>query len=425
MSILSKILLAILTAFSIFAGFIVALVFEENWRGERDWKAFVQEHKARGESIDFQPLVSPMVPDDQNFAMTPLLAPLFQGNPASREYQEYTRSLMTKLSFPVVPGKKLPQFGTIGDRLNITAWQSYAGGDVLEWMKPFDAVLGEISESSRRPYARFPVQYEKGPLVAWPHLDPLRSLAHLYLVRAFAELNAAQTDKALEDTRTIFRLADSFRDEPEVLPQLARILIWQEGLQVVQEGLWTRRWTEGQLTLLQEDLARADFLKDLQLAFHGEQASINVSWARMMTHPEPPAQNGHSGTGAQLKRFTPNGFFYRMALNANLYCETYLFNIVDIPGRRIRKDVSAAGNTFLSQSRQYAFLVFRVFNYYELITVMTMPAISNEPANFAHVQSMTDYARHRLRAGAALSRERPVSRCAGKADARLSQRNPP
>src|ERR1700677_3991393 len=60
------------------ATLLVLLLVEENWRGKRDWQAFVREHEASGDRLDMGPFVPPPVPDGQNFANTPLLKPLFE-----------------------------------------------------------------------------------------------------------------------------------------------------------------------------------------------------------------------------------------------------------------------------------------------------------------------------------------------------------
>src|ERR1035438_4865648 len=51
---------------------------EENWRGQWAWNRYKQAMAARGEPLELSAVAPPKVPDDQNFAMTPILAPLFQ-----------------------------------------------------------------------------------------------------------------------------------------------------------------------------------------------------------------------------------------------------------------------------------------------------------------------------------------------------------
>src|SRR5579862_4770617 len=59
------------------AGLVLLVVLfycEENWRGQRDWETFKTQHEAKCENFDLASFVPPAVPDDQNFAMTPIVA---------------------------------------------------------------------------------------------------------------------------------------------------------------------------------------------------------------------------------------------------------------------------------------------------------------------------------------------------------------
>src|ERR1035438_1025050 len=65
---------------------LIALVCtEENWRGKRAWERYKHELEAQGEKLDLEAYIPPPVPDEQNFAMTPFLAPLFDFNPEPRK----------------------------------------------------------------------------------------------------------------------------------------------------------------------------------------------------------------------------------------------------------------------------------------------------------------------------------------------------
>ena len=60
-----------------FVTLVTLLLAEENWRGGRAWQNYKREMEAKGERFDAARLIPPKVPDDQNFAMTPLFAPIF------------------------------------------------------------------------------------------------------------------------------------------------------------------------------------------------------------------------------------------------------------------------------------------------------------------------------------------------------------
>src|ERR1041385_7765208 len=81
---------------------IVALFYgEENWRGRRAWNNYRRELEARGEPFDLKSFIPKPVPDEQNFAMTPLLAPLFDFEPGTQHRrdrsEEHTSELQSRL----------------------------------------------------------------------------------------------------------------------------------------------------------------------------------------------------------------------------------------------------------------------------------------------------------------------------------------
>jgi hypothetical protein len=67
---------------------LIALFYaEENWRGQRAWKEYRHQMEARGELLDPLGFVPPPVPKRENFAMTPLLAPLFEFIPGTQKWR--------------------------------------------------------------------------------------------------------------------------------------------------------------------------------------------------------------------------------------------------------------------------------------------------------------------------------------------------
>ena len=68
-------------------GCILGFYAEENWRGHRAWTKYVQEETAQGLHLDWEDSIPPEVPDAENFAMTPLLAALYDFKPGTQEYR--------------------------------------------------------------------------------------------------------------------------------------------------------------------------------------------------------------------------------------------------------------------------------------------------------------------------------------------------
>ena len=129
-------------------------------------------------------LIPPSVPDDQNFAMTPVLKPLF---PAGRN-NHYSLNL----EWPAAPGKDphddepllTAANWRLGQFTDLKPWQEFFGStDLLQSLKKMDPVLDEISTASRRPYSRFPIDYEKGYATMIPNLGLFISLSRIYRSR--------------------------------------------------------------------------------------------------------------------------------------------------------------------------------------------------------------------------------------------------
>src|SRR5215213_502206 len=103
-----------------FAGLVLLLVFTgliENWRGQHAWERFRSEWQAKGAPFELAAVIPAPVPSEENFAATPLLAPLLgyyrvagqsvqwndpKGNEHARQFGDVFKS---------VGKKKAPPFG--------------------------------------------------------------------------------------------------------------------------------------------------------------------------------------------------------------------------------------------------------------------------------------------------------------------------
>jgi len=262
----------------------VLILLEENQRGKWAWEKYKREAEARGVSFDPRQFIPPPVPDDQNFAMTPLLKPLFG---ADREYRE---SLAKRLGLTNPEANvATPQLLGMRDgrHTDLAKWREYLGQpDILQVLKKFDPELDEISAATRRPFARFPLRYEDGVSCSVRQLGALLNLSKLYELRALAALEAGQTERALADVESIFKLAESTRDEPLLISQLLRESLSFIGMQVVWEGLEAHRWSESQLVVLQGCLERIDLLTGTLRALRYEQARLPEATHAVFNDPE-------------------------------------------------------------------------------------------------------------------------------------------
>jgi hypothetical protein len=288
---------------------LIALFYaEEDWRGKHDWEKFKREWEAKGEHFDFASVIPPPVPDDQNFAMAPIwiesVKATLGGNARRWKYPDDGRTNFTDRLMLIV--------GRNGDWLNVPTngywaketitdlkpWQDYyralvqtnrnstitnefpvapqpqsPAQDVLLALSKYNPAIEELREASQLPYSRFPLNYDVMPAaILLPHLAALKRCSQVLQLRAIAELQNGESQKALDDVKLSLRLVDSIRTEPFLISHLVRIAICEITLQPIYEGLAERKWSDAQLAELDAELAKKDFLADYEFAIRGERA---------------------------------------------------------------------------------------------------------------------------------------------------------
>ena len=297
-----------------FATLIALFYAEEDWRGKHDWGKFKHEREAKGEKFDPASVIPPAVPDDQNFAMAPIwieslearLGPERAHLGYGYKFPDNGRTNYTdRLVLDVWRNNDWGDSHTNGDWAKETftdlrLWQAYyrapaatnqnspmatnefpvapqpqsSAEDVLLALSKYDPAIEELSQASRLPYSRFPIQYDaEDPFsIMLAHLAALKRGGQVLELRAVAYLQNAQTEKAFGDVKLALRLTDSVRTEPIMISHLVRIAMLQITLQPVWEGLAEHRWSDEQLVALDAELAKLDFLADYGLSQRGELA---------------------------------------------------------------------------------------------------------------------------------------------------------
>jgi hypothetical protein len=358
----------ILFVLACFATLIALFYAEEDWRGWHDWNQFKQKWEAKGEKFDWQSVVPPPVPDDQNFAFSPVwIAEVrynFRFNPKRAEAWYGNRIYSDAVSkfMPLVPVSLSGLVGTnwdnrqprtpatsgdwrAGKLTDLKPWQAYYRGfeetnptgeipiaprpqspaeDVLLALSKFDPVIEQLRQDSARPYSRFPLGYddENKAAILLPHLAPLKRYSKVLQLRAIAELQNSQSDKALDDVKLSLRLVDSIRTEPCLISHLVRIAVLQITLQPIYEGLAEHKWSDAQLAALNAELAKLDFLTDCQnvqkseIVFSAEEVDF---LRRHRDYAADFAQMGIRYPGDvqfqfAIYRCMPSGWFYQSAL---------------------------------------------------------------------------------------------------------------
>ena len=384
---------------------------EENWRGKHAWLAYKRQLETQGEKLDFNDFIPPAVPDDKNFAMTPLLAPLFDFNPRPlkpgqsnwRDTNGYHRAIAFGGDFLSL-ADRLPTPRNRFQMTDLRGWavlltgnsnalrldRSEAAGAVLEMLDRRAPELEELHAASRRPFARFNVRYDEDltARILLPHLAVLRSAAERFQLRASAELALGKTGLALADVEMALYLSDTVKDEPFLISKLVEFAIIQSALQPIWEGLAEHRWSDAQLDELRQRLARLTPLTDVGM--RGERASIllTVDQVRILRGKNtglpfdaPPTSFAHA-----LYAMIPAGWFYQNQLVVARLWQECMLPAYDTTRQRFLPSVAEAGAARLRGELREGVGPSKFF------ARMMLPDLVTAERRFAHIQTRINLA---------------------------------
>jgi len=246
----------------VLGGFIFLVAFfyaEEDLRGWLAWENCKHELAAKGEVLDWDKLIPPPVPDDQNFFKAPKMTEWFV-----RNKQSYTNELMARLS----------NADTTATNLNETASAKY-----LAWSDQFQPEFDEIREALKLPSARMDGDYSKPSEIPIPNFITVRIVAQTLAQRAKCDLLLGQPDKALQELTLLHDMRHLMEAAPTGKPMTliaAMINVAVTGLYVdtIADGLRSHTWQEPQLAALQKHLADINLTPFVFSALQLEQAGV-------------------------------------------------------------------------------------------------------------------------------------------------------
>lgn len=384
---------------------LAALILaEENWRGKRDWDQFKHEWEAKGEHLDIASFYSRLVPDDQNFLMTPYLAPLFKAEQdGGRKGGGSTNTPTLAPQVDIYGGASdLPPYGSFesGSLTDLRRWQEYYRGntnfasptqagdpahDVLLALGKFDPVLKELRKAILRPHVVFPVPTDENLPNMFSYFSAVKALAVALRLHTTANLEANRNDEALQDVKLSFGLSETLNHEPLLISHLVRIATLHISLCSIWEGLARHRWTEPQLIELQRLLSSNDALADYALAMRGERAFGN-SFYEKMARGQPVGQDATGdapGTALFRTPLFPRGWLYQNQLLGNRLIQTRLLEFVDARQHRAFPERANALEKAPELKRTTP---------YNILVRMLAPAIGKAASKSARIQANLDHA---------------------------------
>lgn len=402
------------------AGLIALFYAEEDLRGRIAWGKFKTKWEAKGEKLDFAAFIPPQVPDEQNFAMTPVVASSYSHilDRNGHQVSPQNTDIVNRLEMPLEPNNGGPTNG-IGNwqkavTSNLEPWQRYyrdlsqttnlfpvapqpqtPAADVLLALSQYDSTIEELRRAAALPASRFPLNYDSEQTFAilLPHLAPLKGCTRVLQLRAIAELEAGQSENALADIGLALRLTDKVRSEPFLISQLVRIAMLQITLQPVWEGLAHHRWSDPQLVQLDPQLAGFDFVTDYQAAMRGENAAQVATTQFLRHHPDQLCNLADFGEADPVRfpnfvgQWIPSGWFYQNQLHSSQFMLEHFLPLADprqqtISPARLRQTEESLRTMPLAP--------------FTVLCKMFFPALTNSPRRFALAQTSVNLARTAL-----------------------------
>lgn len=425
-----------------FTVLVAAFYAEENWRGKHAWDNYRREWQAKGEKFYLKDFIPLPVPDEQNFALTPIVYSSY-----GRELDKHgnrirpdNTNVVDRMKMDVHRkggdyGSTNLQFGSWQNaRLaDLKPWQDYyrnpktnaaqpnavvtnefpvslqpqtPAADVLLALSKYDSVLEEVREAAKLPHSRFPVNYsEDNPFrILLPHLAVIIPVAQVLNLRAIAELEADQPEKALADLKLGFRCNEAIRSEPFLISHLVRIGVQSILMQSVWQGLAERKCSDAQIAELEAELSKVDYLADFQLSMRGERA-INLTYIDYVrgkksytallgvAMDEDESANKKPASPMEMLNaigwyLIPNGWFYQAELTYAKMHEQWNFPAVDLQKRL----VSPTTSTRLTEGF-YKAIPKRRTSVENILVGLLFPALEKAAKKYAVIQSQVDLAR--------------------------------
>jgi hypothetical protein len=403
-----------------FLSLIVALFYtEENWRGKRALENYKHEWEAKGEKFDFSSFVPAPVPDEQNFALTPIVATTYEKwlDKNGHRVVPPNTNIVNRLEMAIYDYEVMVDYPTNcgdwanGTKTDLRAFQLYyralaakknefpvapqmqsPAADVLLALSKYDAAIEELRKAAVMPYSRFPLDYDSQPpaVIMRPNLEALKCCCQVLPLRAVAQLQNGQSDKALADMKLMLRLIDSIRTEPFLISHLVRIAMLRLALQPVWEGLADHKWSDAQLTELNQELAKLDFLADYEFSMRGERVDSMacIEYLRR-TRNFNLFFDGDDSTPRVVQAaydFIPNSVFYQNELAIARAHQEWLLPVVDVEQHLVSPAATQLALTNIDEERVH-------WSPNNVIADMLLPGLLAALKKYAYAQSSVDMAR--------------------------------
>lgn len=402
-----------------------ALFFaEEGWRGKRAWEKYRRDAEARGVVMDMAKFIPPPVPDDQNFAMTPFLAPIYDMNPEPlkpgqsrwRDTNAYARiDDFAKDFFKAADSDGVSTNGKLKDlKMLLDHWKNpgektlakypasaalrkEAALALLEKMEPYQPVMQELREAAKRPYSRFGIKYdtEDPAAILLPYLAKIKRLCRYAAFQGEVELAADKNEEAFQDLQLEFKLCDSMIDEPIIISELVRIAALTITVNdFIIEGIATHKWTDSQLEKIQEHFEGLNMIKEGDHCLQGERVGFGVEFYNYLRKNRSVLKDNGlwnfdgTSTGSPYAAYAyfPSGWLYMEQVNHHRWFDHFATGVEPDFSRLHPKILDEPAEWETNKSSILTHMLIK----HDVFEMLLTPALNKYISKCARGQTMVD-----------------------------------
>lgn len=269
-----------------------------------DWVEFRKHWESRGEIFDLDLLLPPAIPDEENFAKSPIITETYRKAAAPRMHSTHDHEAhehheeqeivpLTRLgSFSVFsdptqarqPFPKRPLAYVSGIPISLKHYlpenhSAESTDEVRNYFTdlfvPHEPVISELMAAAALPGAHYAIDRARPSATQLSHLPEFITALHSLHLHNLTLVNSDQTDRVCEQTAGTLRLIRHGTETPGLVAYSIRISALEQGpLEVIWQALFRQRLNSGQWMLIQEELKPFRFGDHLLNSLRFERAAV-------------------------------------------------------------------------------------------------------------------------------------------------------
>jgi hypothetical protein len=242
---------------------------------DRTWPETKRALEARGEVLDWEKMIPPPVPPEENLFDDPVAASLLplKGNP--------TPANPLGVGAPRLPpacealGVPFALSNLVNLPKNADVKKELSLAELDEWFAQWDESFVQLRAVGKRPKAHFRGDYSSPLSAPIPNFVAARTLSQVLSSRAKVHLLMGDSPAAFADLETLRVVMKSFEAQPGTLV-MAMIHVAVAGLylETVEEGLRHKLWADAELQKITPQLLEINFLHIVKVGIRAERAGV-------------------------------------------------------------------------------------------------------------------------------------------------------